>query len=424
MPEPRLFINYRTADTRNAATALAKALKREFDPRRIFIDYLGIQGGEPWRARLLHEVEQATVLFALIGKDWLRTLDPETQQRRLDQPEDWVRQEIECAVRSETKIVPVLVDDAVLPVEQDLPVSLRPIAALQTRPFQTRTAFESDVKRLVTLLQDEGFPREAHPWRVSADSVYNRVELDHFVGRDWLAARLDEFMRSHSCGYFVVEAQSGLGKTAFLAHLVETRGYINHFVELQPGSSGVVPGLRNLAAQIVREFGLEQAWIDDFLTGIGTRVDFLERLLVMAASRRRASDPPTVIVVDGVDQAGAPDAQNVLGLPARLPDAFFIVLSHRPVEIRLEIDSPRQVVRIDASDPSNVRDISSYVGQWLPDGPAASALVERSRGNWASRLSPVPRDPRRRSRAQRSRGPAIRPVAVLHALLDAVAAHA
>jgi hypothetical protein len=383
MNDPRLFINYRTADTRSAAAGLAKALKREFDPRRIFIDYLGIQGGDTWRTRLLQEVERASVVFVLIGRDWAHGVDPETQQRRLDRPDDWVRQEIECALRRGAKIVPILVDDAPLPAEADLPASLRPIAALQTRPLQTMTAFEADVKRLATLLQGQGFEREVHPWRVTADSVYNRLELDHFVGRGWLTARLDEFLRSYASGFFIVEAQSGLGKTAFLAHLVETRGYIHHFVELQPGAAGIVPGLRNLAAQIVREFGLEPAWIDDLLTGIGTRADFLERLLVVAATGRRASDPPTVIVIDGLDQAGVPDGQNVMGLPARLPEGFYFVLSQRPVEIRLDTSAPRVVVAIDAADPANVRDIGSYVRKWLPDGPAASELVARSQGNWA-----------------------------------------
>jgi AAA ATPase domain/TIR domain len=382
MREPLLFINYRTADTGAAASGLARALKRELEPGQIFIDYLGIEGGEPWKVHLRERVERATVLFALIGKDWLRTADPETRLRRLDQEDDWVRWEIECCLKRGTKIVPILVDDAPRLEQYDLPASIQPIAGLQTRPFRTTVAFESDVKRLVNLLQNEGFLRQAHPWRVSPDSIYNRIELHRFVGRDWLAARLDEFLSTHRNGYFVVEAQSGMGKTAFLAHLVETRGYIHHFVELQPGAAGIIPGLRNLAAQIVRAFGLEPEWIDDLLSGIGTRADFLERLLVVAASRGRTSDP-VVIVVDGLNEAGTPETQNVLGLPRKLPEGFFFVVSQRPVEVRLQTESAREVVTIDAADEANLRDVAAYVQNSLPeDCSAASELVRRSHGNW------------------------------------------
>jgi hypothetical protein len=269
--EPLLFINYRTADTKTAASALARALKQEFEPGQIFIDYRGIEGGEPWKAHLRQRVEQATVLFALIGKDWLRSVDPKTCERRLDQKDDWVRVEIECAIKNGRKVVPILIDGAPGLEQDDLPASIQPIASLQTCPLRTTVAFRADIKRLVSLLQSEGFQRQAHPWRVSPDSVYNRVELHRFVGRDWLSERLNKFLNTHTNGYFVVEAQSGMGKTTFLAHLVETWGYIHHFVELQPGAAGVVPGLRNLAAQIVRAFGLEHEWVDDLLSGIGER---------------------------------------------------------------------------------------------------------------------------------------------------------
>jgi hypothetical protein len=379
---PLVFISYRTADTGTAASALARALKREFEPNQIFIDYLGLQGGEPWRVHLRRHAERAAVLFALIGKDWVRGTDPQTGHRRLDQADDWVRREIECALVNGRKVVPVLVDGAPGLNEAELPPSIRTIATLQTLPFRTAAAFEPDVRRLINLLEQEGFQRVAHPWLVSPDSVYNRIELHRFVGRGWLLQRLDEFVRSHPNGYIVVEAQSGLGKTAFLAHLVETRGYLHHFVELQPGTAGVLPGLRNLAAQIVRTFGLEQKWVDDLLGAMDTRADFLERLLAVAASRRRGSDP-IVLVVDGLDQAGAPEGSNVLGLPRKLPEGFFFVVSQRPVEVPLRVDVPRELITIDASDEANLNDVADYVRNALPQSSsAASELVRRSHGNW------------------------------------------
>ena len=81
------------------------------------------------------------------------------------------------------------------------------------------------------------------PW-----SVFERVKLDRFVGREWLTERVDAFLRENDRGYFILEAAAGLGKTAFLAHLVKERGYIHLFAEQARGQDGIAPGLRSLAA--------------------------------------------------------------------------------------------------------------------------------------------------------------------------------
>ena len=52
------------------------------------------------------------------------------------------------------------------------------------------------------------------PW-----SVFERVRLDRFKGREWLLQRLDQFLNDNDRGVLLVEAEAGLGKTAFLAHL-------------------------------------------------------------------------------------------------------------------------------------------------------------------------------------------------------------
>src|SRR5215217_5514509 len=87
---------------------------------------------------------------------------------------------------------------------------------------------------------------------VSPWSVFERVQLDRFVGREWLTDRVDAFLRENDRGYFLLEAAAGLGKTAFLAHLVRTRGYIHLFAEQARGQDGIAPGLRSLAAQVIR----------------------------------------------------------------------------------------------------------------------------------------------------------------------------
>jgi hypothetical protein len=61
------------------------------------------------------------VLIAIIGPNWLGTQDD--GPRRLDDPDDWVRLEVEAAISRGIRVIPVLVDGARMPVETELPQS-------------------------------------------------------------------------------------------------------------------------------------------------------------------------------------------------------------------------------------------------------------------------------------------------------------
>src|SRR4051812_1903489 len=187
------------------------------------------------------------------------------------------------------------------------------------------------------------------PW-----SVFERVKLDRFVGREWLTERVDAFLRENDRGYFILEAAAGLGKTAFLAHLVRTRGTIHLFAEQARGQDGIAPGLRSLAAQVIRAWTLSPYFADDVLPRAAVRPDFLESLLVEAARQRdlRRSGEPIVLVVDGMDEAGTPPGQNVLGLPRVLPRGVYLLVAHRPVPVALTVEKPRCRHRLQAeADP-------------------------------------------------------------------------
>ena len=66
------------------------------------------------------------MLLALIGPQWL-TITDENGQRRLDNPEDYVRLEIETALTRKIRVIPILVDDARMPRANELPPSLAPL---------------------------------------------------------------------------------------------------------------------------------------------------------------------------------------------------------------------------------------------------------------------------------------------------------
>jgi len=232
-----------------------------------------------------------------------------------------------------------------------------------------------------------------HPW-----PVFERVQLDRFTGRGWLTSRVDDFLTCHDRGVFVLEAEAGLGKTAFLAHLARQRDYIHHFVELARGPDGVAPGLESLAAQLVRAWGLNPYTADAVLPSSAARPEFLQNLLNEAADRRDRTRPgeKIVLVVDALDEAGTPSGQNVLGLPRILPRGVYLVVSHRPVDVTLFVEGPRHVEPLKAEDQKNLADMRAFLGKaltWpgiqkalgegrISESQFVETLLEKSRGVW------------------------------------------
>ncbi len=158
----RLFINYRSEDTGETASRLFQELERELAPSQVFIDHERLEAGTPWPDRLHQEVENASILFCLVGKRWLMAQDPETGDRRLNLPDDWVRREIEIALGSDSiTVVPVLVDEAApLPRKafQTLP-SLATLADRQCLQLR-RKDWSGDFHEILAFLLDRGFKQQ------------------------------------------------------------------------------------------------------------------------------------------------------------------------------------------------------------------------------------------------------------------------
>jgi hypothetical protein len=88
------------------------------------MDTATINPGQEWPSRIEQAIRGASVVLVLIGPRWLAA--EANGRRRIDDPEDWVRLEIEAALRrAEIAVVPVLLEGAKMPSEDDLPESLR-----------------------------------------------------------------------------------------------------------------------------------------------------------------------------------------------------------------------------------------------------------------------------------------------------------
>ena len=224
------------------------------------------------------------------------------------------------------------------------------------------------------------------PWQ-----IYDNLDHDRFVGRDWLVADFDEFVHTNQHGYFLLEADAGIGKTAFLAWLTRERGYVHHFVQLAPpGQEGIVAGLRNLAAQLVVAWELDADLVEAFPSAAALRPQFLPTVLRAAAQARDEHRPgePIVVVVDGLDEAARLPGQNNLGLPRQLPPGVYVLVSQRPADVTLQVDTPRRVFRLAAEDAPNLQDMATFLREAALRGGVrdpsvfVETLLKRCRGVW------------------------------------------
>ena len=145
-----IFLSYRRQDSQSATGRLADALEAHFGDERVFRDREFV-AGEDFVDAIRRSVQSATVLLVVVGRHWLDAADAQGR-RRLDDPRDFVRLEIELALAARIAVVPVLVEGATMPAAADLPASLGAFARCQAVELSD-SRWRYDVEQLITALQ-------------------------------------------------------------------------------------------------------------------------------------------------------------------------------------------------------------------------------------------------------------------------------
>lgn len=158
---PEIFVSYRRDDAAAQAGYLAQSLRIAFGDEAVFLDVSGIEAGERWPDSLDAALKSAKILVAVLGSSWLR-LGDEYGIRRIDQPDDWVRRELEVAFSQQIRVVPVLVEGRISLPEDKLPETVRAIAKLQSLEIR-RDYWDHDVKLLINSLRQSLTTRESVP---------------------------------------------------------------------------------------------------------------------------------------------------------------------------------------------------------------------------------------------------------------------
>lgn len=145
-----VFLNYRRGSSSGSAGRLFDLLGRSLPDAKVFMDVDSIEPGIDFVKVIDQQISTCDYFIAVIGPGWSEARGEDGQQR-LANPNDYVRLEIEAALRRDIRVVPVLVEGAKMPSANGLPESLQ--------PFTRRNAFEiahhsfaSDVSELSTII--------------------------------------------------------------------------------------------------------------------------------------------------------------------------------------------------------------------------------------------------------------------------------
>jgi pterin-4a-carbinolamine dehydratase len=151
-----IFLSYRRVDAQYATFAIADRLRWAFGPHDVFFDRGSLAAGTEWPDAIRRALESARVFLLVVGEQWLRTYD-EWGRRRIDDPKDWVRREIEMALveheRRQMVIIPVLLGKAAL-TEEALDESIRRVAAFQSKTI-VESQWEEGLESLISTIADE-----------------------------------------------------------------------------------------------------------------------------------------------------------------------------------------------------------------------------------------------------------------------------
>jgi len=128
-------------------------LKASFGANNVFRDMYNIPAGSDFRSVINEAVGSTDICLVIIGLQWLNVKDAQGK-RRLDDPNDFVRIEVESALKNpRTRVIPVLVDNAVMPVADELPDSLAELAYRNAVRVRTDPDFPHDMEILTRQLE-------------------------------------------------------------------------------------------------------------------------------------------------------------------------------------------------------------------------------------------------------------------------------
>ena len=144
----KIFISYRRDDSAYVAQRIYKELIDHFGSESVIFDVDTIPFGTDFRKYLNNEVGKCDIFLTVIGNQWMDILE-----QRLNEPNDFVRIEVQAALEREIPVVPVLVGKASVPIEKNLPPELAGLSYRNAAEVRAGRDLQTHLKRLIDGLE-------------------------------------------------------------------------------------------------------------------------------------------------------------------------------------------------------------------------------------------------------------------------------
>lgn len=145
---PAIFISYRRSDSQDVTGRIYDRLIAKYERRQVFKDVDNIPLGVSFPAHLKQVLGKAGIALVIIGPTWTTATNADGQ-RRLDDPDDFVRVEVETALNANMPVIPILVSNASMPQASDLPPSMQKLLLRNGMAVRPDPDFHNDVDRLI-----------------------------------------------------------------------------------------------------------------------------------------------------------------------------------------------------------------------------------------------------------------------------------
>ena len=145
----KIFVNYRRGDAPDSTGRLYDRLEHEFSAKSLFMDVEGhIKPGDDFIDVIREQVKACGILLAVIGPRWMELLE-----KRKEDSDDFVVLEIQTALESGKRVIPVLVQGAAMPRAEALPMAIRSLTRKNAVTLR-HDRFKVDCQGLVDAIKD------------------------------------------------------------------------------------------------------------------------------------------------------------------------------------------------------------------------------------------------------------------------------
>ncbi len=147
---PKIFISYRRDDSSWPSNKLYKDLVDHFGKDNVFIDVYDILIGSNFVKVMEETVKNSDIILVIIGKHY--TTIEENGIKRLFIENDHVAYEVSSALKQDKLVIPILVDNAIMPSKTALPNGMKELSHING--FSLREDYwEQSKERLIQALE-------------------------------------------------------------------------------------------------------------------------------------------------------------------------------------------------------------------------------------------------------------------------------